>query len=401
MSEGKIRFTIITAFPEFFGDFLATSIIGRAVRNGLLEIEVLDLRAFGQGRYRKIDDYAFASGGMVLMAEPLAGALNAVRGTAKEAFRGTYVVYPTPQGVPLTQEIVETLSRRDHVVVVCGHYEGLDERFVEREVDLEVSMGDCVLTGGEIPAMALVDAVSRLIPGVVGKSGAVEEDSFYRGMLDHPHYTRPASWEGIEVPEVLLSGNSAKIEDWRRRQAAARTLARRPDLLARNSLIGYLRGGFYLALKCEEAGFNLGTLRELAGICESYDVARLFLILRDPGEREKVRRTLGVPDLWKRGRLKLMPSLAHVIGWIGKKDNLPPITGICVSERKGSRHWLEVKRLFLEKGNPVLLLLPGAKDETDGDIFDRCDVLVSAPQKGTLPLCAEAAAIVDRFLGNK
>ncbi|MDR3264685.1 MAG: tRNA (guanosine(37)-N1)-methyltransferase TrmD, partial [Synergistaceae bacterium] len=199
-----MRFTIVTAFPEFFGDFLSTSIIGRAVKTGLIRVDLVDLRSFGRGGYRQIDDYAFGAGGMVLTAEPLFEALEAARATQRGQ---SFVVCPTPQGVLLTQDIVETLAAQEHVVIVCGHYEGPDERFVERAVDLEVTIGDCVLTGGEIPAMAIIDAVSRLTPGVVGKRDAVEDDSFYQGMLDHPHYTRPASWDGRVVPDVLLSGN--------------------------------------------------------------------------------------------------------------------------------------------------------------------------------------------------
>ena len=237
--------TIVTAFPEFFGDFLSTSILGRAVKQGLVRVDLVDLREFGRGGYRQIDDYAFGSGGMVLAAPPLADALRA----AGELGEGDpFVVYPSPQGCVLTQEIVESLARQEHVVILCGHYEGLDERFVEREVDLEVTVGDCVLTGGEIPAMAIVDAMSRLVPGVVGRGEAVAEDSFYRGMLDHPHYTRPASWEGRTVPEVLLGGNASEIHSWRRAKAVERTLARRPDLLSRAAIRGYLTGNVYLAV---------------------------------------------------------------------------------------------------------------------------------------------------------
>ena len=212
--------TIVTAFPEFFGDFLSTSILGRAVKNGLVRVDLVDLRDFGRGGYRQIDDYAFGSGGMVLAVPPLADALRSAKERSSER---PFVVYPSPQGCVLTQEIVETLVRREHVVIVCGHYEGLDERFVEREVDLEVTVGDCVLTGGEIPAMAIVDAMSRLVPGVVGRGEAVAEDSFYRGMLDHPHYTRPASWEGRDVPEILLDDNAPEIRAWRHTKAVERT----------------------------------------------------------------------------------------------------------------------------------------------------------------------------------
>ena len=173
--------------------------IGRGIKNGLLHVDVVDLRNFGLGNYRQIDDYAFGGeGGMVLLPEVLERALAAIRESS-----GTkgYVVYPSPQGDLFSQEIVETLAAQEHIILFCGHYEGLDERFVSRCVDREVSMGDFVLTGGEIPAMAIIDAMARLVPGVVGKETAVVEDSFFRGMLDHPHCTRPAEWNGECVPE--------------------------------------------------------------------------------------------------------------------------------------------------------------------------------------------------------
>lgn len=390
-----MHFTIVTAFPEFFNDFLSTSIIGRAVKAGLIRVDVQDLRSFGQGGYRRIDDYAFGAGGMVLMAEPLSDALEAVRSVSGES---AFVVYPTPQGVLLTQETVETLSRQEHVVIVCGHYEGLDERFVEREVDLEVTIGDCVLTGGEIPAMAIIDAVSRLTPGVVGNGGAVEEDSFYRGMLDHPHYTRPASWNGQDVPEVLLSGNASDIEEWRRGQAVSRTISRRPELLTKCSLLGYMRGGFYLSLNLAD-DWTIGRLRDLAGLCESYGVARAFLVVRDPRLRDSVRDALGEEDFRGRDKLKLMPSPDRMTDWIEQKEGLPLQIDVCDTVRSGAWHWLEVKRLILEKGKPVLFRLSwnGAEEGDSGSL----DIVMAPAQEGKLPFCGKVTALLDRFLGTR
>lgn len=392
-----MRFTVITAFPEFFGNFLSTSIVGRAVRNAFIEVKLVDLRSFGRGGYRQIDDYAFGSGGMVLMAQPLCEALETVR---KSEADKPFVVYPTPQGVLLTQEIVETLARQEHVVIVCGHYEGLDERFVEREVDLEVTIGDCVLTGGEIPAMTVIDAVSRLIPGVVGRSEAVEEDSFYKGMLDHPHYTRPASWEGMDVPEVLLSGNAAAIDEWRQKQAVKRTLSRRPDLLTRNSLLGYIRGGVFLAFEMYSAALDSERLGDLAELCGSYGVRRLFLIVRNPEERDVFRQMLNGEHFRDKEHLRLMPSLNHAIDKIAEKEGMPLVVGVHDIPCDASWHWLEVKRLMLEKGGAVLFLL-SAENEAENRNFDRCDVFMSLLQKGTLPLAGKTAVVLDRFLGFK
>ena len=159
-----MKISIITAFPDLIKSYLGASVLGRGIAKGRLEVDVLDIRDFAEGSYRQIDDYSYGSGGMVLMAEPLQKALDSLKGNGKPFF-----VYPSPQGTRLHQELVEDLSRKEHLVILCGHYEGVDERFVEKNVDLEISIGDFVLTGGEMPAMAIVDAVSRLIPGVVGK----------------------------------------------------------------------------------------------------------------------------------------------------------------------------------------------------------------------------------------
>ena len=198
-----MRLSIVTAFPDLIRQYLGCSVLGRGVASGKLDVKVVDLRDHAQGDYRQVDDYSFGGGGMVLLAEPLARAVESLSSEGRP-----FVVYPSPQGVPLHQELVEDLSRMDHLVLVCGHYEGVDERFVRRFVDLEISLGDFVLTGGELPAMALVDALSRLVPGVVGRAEAVENDSFYRGFLDHPHFTRPAVWREDPVPDVLAGGDT-------------------------------------------------------------------------------------------------------------------------------------------------------------------------------------------------
>jgi len=408
-----MRFTIITAFPDLFCGFLSESIVGRGLKTGLFEVKVLNLRDFGKGAYRQIDDYAFGAGGMVLMAQPLEEALNAARCEAPQ----TFVVYPTPQGLLLTQEIVETLFLQEHVVIVCGHYEGIDERFIEEEVDLEVTIGDCVLTGGEIPAMAIIDAVSRLIPGVVGKGEAVAEDSFYRGMLDHPHYTRPASWRGKDVPAVLLSGNAAAIRKWRREEAVARTLSRRPDLLSRSGLLEYMKGGFYLAIEraiegeiegegdANEAGKEV---REWTGLCEAYGVARLFLIA-DSQKRDAFRRafyaetdaeieteTRCAGGFRGQDRIKLMPSLKYVMEWIkGKKDGRVLIVGVSDELKKGAKHWLELKRFILESRGSVLFYFAS---ENNARGFGHCDTFMIPPREGRLSLLGKLAVILDRFL---
>jgi len=390
-----VRFTIITAFPDFFSSFLSTGIVGKGVKGGLVQVDVVDLRSFGKGEYRQIDDYAFGSGGMVLMAEPLEEALNSVRGEEKKVF----VVYPSPQGTLLTQEVVESLFHQPHVVILCGRYEGIDERFIEREADLEVTIGDCVLTGGEIPAMAIIDAVARLIPGVVGREEAVAEDSFYRGMLDHPHYTRPSSWSEMNVPEVLLSGNSAEILNWRRRQAVLRTISRRPELLSRSSLRGYMQSGFYLSFEYE--GYGVEQIKDLAALCESYGAARILLTVKSPENREILRQAIAT-DFPGRDKIKLMPSLNRTLDWVKEKEKAANFPLCVVSVRdepgEGARHWLEIKRLIFESGRPVLFCFSGEKEGNAPPLG--CLALPMLPiEGGNLPFCGKFAVILDRFLG--
>jgi tRNA (guanine37-N1)-methyltransferase len=236
-----VTFDIVTIFPAMVRDALSVGIVGRAIDNGTLEVKVHDLRAFTTDRHRVVDDVQYGGGpGMVLKPEPIVRALEAVE-SARPA--RTTVILTSPQGTPLTQKVAERLSSAAHLVLVCGRYEGVDER-VREWVDEEISIGDYVVSGGELPALVIVDAVARLVPGVVGDEQSVAADSFGRGLLDFPQFTRPAELPGprrggdshgvshvLKVPGVLLSGNHAEILHWRKREAIARTLQRRPDLL--------------------------------------------------------------------------------------------------------------------------------------------------------------------------
>lgn len=213
---------------------LAEGVVGRAIERGLLDVKVHDLREHTTDRHRTVDDVPYGGGpGMVMKPEPLVKAVEAIRSTRGKP---AAVVLLTPQGRPFTQHEAERLAGLAHVVLLCGRYEGMDERVRELAATEELSIGDFVLSGGELPALVVVDTVSRLVPGVVGDAGSVEADSFGRGLLDYPHYTRPAEFAGLKVPEVLLSGHHAEVRRWRRREALRRTLERRPDLLADASL---------------------------------------------------------------------------------------------------------------------------------------------------------------------
>ena len=229
-----MKISIVTLFPEMFGGPLTTSIVGRAVKSGRVEIEFVQIRDFALDDRGTVDAPPFGGGpGMVLQAGPLVSAVDSVANASSGSSKH-HVILMSAQGRPLTHRRAAEISQMEAITLVCGHYEGVDERFIELRVDEEISIGDFVMTGGEIPAMALTDAVVRLIPGVLGDAGSSEHDSFARGtesLLEGPVYTRPARFQGLNVPEVLLSGDHAKVEAWRRRQALRRTEERRPDLL--------------------------------------------------------------------------------------------------------------------------------------------------------------------------
>ena len=223
-----MKFDIVTIFPAMIEQPLAAGILGRAIERGTLDVKVRDLRDFTTDRHRVVDDMPYGGGpGMVLKPEPIFRALDAIEA---ERGRPSAVVMTSPQGTRFTQDEAQRLSRMAHIVFLCGRYEGVDERVRERVTE-ELSIGDYVLSGGELPALVMIDAIARLVPGVVGDERSVAEDSFSRGLLDFPQYTRPPEIDSLRVPEVLLSGNHAEIRRWRKREALSRTLDRRPDLL--------------------------------------------------------------------------------------------------------------------------------------------------------------------------
>jgi tRNA (guanine37-N1)-methyltransferase len=225
-----VKFDVVTIFPQMVEAPLAEGIVGRAIARGLLDVKVHDLRSFTTDRHRVVDDVPFGGGpGMVMKPEPFFRALESI---SEERGKPGAVVLTSPDGPKLTQRVAERLRGCAHVVILCGRYEGVDDRVRAHLATEEISIGDYVLSGGELPALVIVDAVARLVPGVVGDEQSVARDTFSRGLLDFPQYTRPAEYEGHDVPPVLLSGHHGEIERWRRRAALVRTLERRPDLLS-------------------------------------------------------------------------------------------------------------------------------------------------------------------------
>lgn len=224
-----MKINILTIFPEMFGSVLSSSILGRACSQGLLEIALTNIRDYSELKHKNTDDYPFGGGaGMVMLAQPVADAMAAARESLPDARR----IYLGPRGRRLTTNLARELSEEKGLILLCGHYEGVDQRVLDTCVDEEISIGDYILTGGELAAMVLTDAVARFIPGVLGSADSPEEESFSDGLLEYPQYTRPRIWNGMEVPEVLLNGDHAKIWEWRRRESLKATLRFRPDLLS-------------------------------------------------------------------------------------------------------------------------------------------------------------------------
>ncbi|MDD2494191.1 MAG: tRNA (guanosine(37)-N1)-methyltransferase TrmD [Tissierellia bacterium] len=227
-----MKFDIITLFPELIEVYSKNGIIGRAIENDLFQLNYVYLRDFSEDKHKKVDDYPYGGGpGMLLKPEPMFKALDAIK---KD---NSYIIYLSPKGNLFNQRKAKELSKKDHIVLIAGHYEGIDERIIERYVDEEISMGDYVLTSGELPALMLIDAVGRLLPGVLGSDESSVEESHSNNLLEYPQYTRPERYEELDVPEILLSGHHKNIEEWRYFKAIETTLNRRPDMIKDEKII--------------------------------------------------------------------------------------------------------------------------------------------------------------------
>ena len=223
-----MNFHVLTLFPEMIEQGLGTSITGRAMNKGLVSLHAVNIRDYAANKHKKVDDYTYGGGaGMLMQAQPVYDACMAVQESLEKPAR---VVYMTPQGSIFNQEKAKELALEEDLIILCGHYEGIDERVLEEVVTDEISIGDYVLTGGELPAMVVIDTISRLIPGVLGNGVSADTDSFMNGLLEYPQYSRPEIWRDKAVPPILLSGDHAKVDRWRKQQSLLRTKQRRPDL---------------------------------------------------------------------------------------------------------------------------------------------------------------------------
>lgn len=223
-------FDVLTLFPEMIHDVLSVSVIGRAWKNGIIDIKCHNIRDYSDNKHKKVDDTPYGGGkGMVMMAEPIARCFEDI---CKKSETKPLFICMTPCGEKFSQNMAINISKYENVALLCGHYEGIDERVLNKFVDMRVSIGDYVLTGGELPALVLIDAVCRMIPGVLSDAECFEKESYYNNLLEHPHYTKPSIWRGMTVPEVLMSGNHKKIEEWRADNSLKQTLKYRRDLLS-------------------------------------------------------------------------------------------------------------------------------------------------------------------------
>ena len=327
-----MRIKVFTLFPDMLRPMLEASILGRAVERGLMAVELVNIRDYTLDRHRRTDDYPFGGGaGMVMSAQPIVDAFAA---HLPPDFRGRRV-YLSPRGRTLTQRVVEELAGEEELALLCGHYEGVDQRALDAVIDEEISIGDYVLTGGELGALVLIDAVARLVPGVLGSDESSEDESFSTGLLEYPQYTRPAAFRGAEVPGVLLGGNHADILAWRREQSLALTLARRPELLETAPLDDADRA-MLARLKRAEA---VGAALEAAGV----PFERLELRLADrwprewieafvPAERRKEARKQCLPGrrhvggLWQAFTMGFVPAAGTGDAWAAWRDGL---SGAC------------------------------------------------------------------------
>ena len=428
-----MRIDILTLFPEMFAP-LDSSMIGRARQKELVEINVHYLRDWALDKHQITDERLYGGGaGMVLKAEPLALATDAVRACSRPR-----VIVTSPAGRPFTQTLAQELAAEEQLILICGHYEGIDQRFIDAYATDVISLGDFVLTGGEIAALTITDAVTRLLPGVLGDERAALEESFSDGLLEYPQYTRPPEWRGREVPAVLQNGNHAEIAAWRRRQSLALTLRQRPDLLpgaqlsaADAQILGELRREqeqpfrLYLALlhypvynkKKQTVATSIANLdlHDIARVAQTYALAGFFVVQPLAAQRQMATELL---DYWQNGfgadynpdraaalsQLSLSASLEEAIAVIREREQTPPrliATGAGITENMVAADALRER--MRREGGPWLLLLGtgwGLSQEVITAADYRLQPIYGREGYNHLSVRAAAAILCDRLLGR-
>ena len=322
-----MRIKVFTLFPDMLRAMLSQSILGRAIESGLIEVELINIRDYTLDKHHSTDDYPFGGGaGMVMTAQPI---VDAIRANTDEPFHGRRV-YLSPRGRTLNQKIVEEFSREEELVLLCGHYEGVDQRALDAVIDEELSIGDYVLTGGELGALVVIDSVARLLPGVLGSDESSEDESFTTGLLEYPQYTRPADFRGAKVPEVLLGGNHADIVAWRRERSLALTLERRPELLETAPLDEADRA----LLK------RLRRAKEIEALLSSEDIRFERLELREADQWPKRWFSAFVPEERRKEAKKQCFSGRRHMGWLWQAFSMGYAP--CVEGDEALALWAEV-----------------------------------------------------------
>ena len=439
-----MRFTVVTIFPEMFASVLEAGVVGRAIAAGAIEVGFVNPRDFTSDRHRTVDDTPYGGGpGMVMKVEPLVAAIEA----ASQGDAPPHRILLAAAGRPLAQERVRALAELPHVVLVCGRYEGVDQRVVDLAIDEEVSVGDFVVTGGELPAMSVIDAVARYVPGVLGEAASTVEESFSEGLVEYPQYTRPITLRGLAVPEILQSGHHERIRRWRRQQALARTARRRPDLLAEHRFTDEDRRLWSELADAEPAARTYVALlhhpvydrhghvvasavtnfdvHDIARSCSTYGLAGYFLAHPVTAQREKVERILAVwnrdlvawqgaePDVVDGGtehrgealaQVRTAADLAEVTAALAEAHGQPPLV-VATSARPGrdSVGFSALRtELYGEALRPTLLVFGtgwGLADEVIAGADRLLAPVGGRPRFNHLSVRSAVAIILDRLFG--